>query len=107
MSNVHVLICPATSLTSVSAEVRYSGDQDGAPIPEYCRWLAIAYASTMTTLPIITMPVGKTKDGLPFSVQLIGNPLGDAKLFKVALKIEAAVGRCNKAVDPIGSILNI
>jgi amidase len=101
MRDVDVLICPATSLTSVSAEVRYPGDQDGVPIPEYYRWLAIAYASTMTTLPIITVPVGHTKDGLPFGVQLIGKPWGEAALFKVAQKIERVVGRSNKPVDPI------
>ena len=71
MQNVDVMICPATSLVSAPADVRYPSEPDGLPIPEYYRWLAIAYATTMTTLPIITMPVGVSKNGLPVALSLI------------------------------------
>jgi len=101
MEGVDVLICPATSLSSVSAEVRYPGDQEGVAVPDYYRWLAIAYATTMTTLPIITIPVGKTKKGLPFAVQLVGKPWGEAALFQVALQIEQQIDRCSIPVDPV------
>ncbi len=100
MDSVDVLICPATSLTSVSAEVRYPGDQGDVALPDYYRWLAIAYATTMTTLPIITIPVGTTNDGLPFGVQLVGKPWGEAELFKVANLIETQVARSSLPVDP-------
>jgi len=97
---VDVLICPATSLTSVSAEVRYPGEKASVSLPEYYRWLAIAYATTMTTLPIITIPVGVTSSGLPFAVQLVGKPWGEARLFQIAKQIENAVGRECLPVDP-------
>lgn len=100
MEEVDVLICPATSLTSVSAEVRYPGEHDGVALPDYYRWLAIAYATTMTTLPIITLPAGSTKTGLPFGVQLVGKPWGEAALFQTAQQIERRVGRSNKPVNP-------
>lgn len=100
MRDADVLICPATSLTSVSAEARYPGDNDDVPMPEYYRWLAIAYASTMTTLPVITVPVGKTVTGLPFGVQLIGKPWGEANLFQAALQIEQMIGGSDKPIDP-------
>ena len=100
MRDFDVLICPAVSLLSAPADVRYPGEPDGVPIPEYYRWLAIAYASTMTTLPIITIPVGETKDGFPFAVQLIGKPWGEAALFPVARVIERLLGRSHAPVDP-------
>ena len=100
MRDVDVLVCPASSLSSVSAEVRYPGEHDGVPMPEYYRWLAIAYATTMTALPIITVPVGTTKEGLPFAVQLVGKPWGEAALFKVAKQIEHTVRTSTAPVDP-------
>jgi len=100
MQGFDVLICPAASLSSVSADVRYPGDKEGTPLPEYYRWLAIAYATTMTTLPIITIPVGTTSEGLPFAVQLVGKPWGDAKLFQVAHLIEKQVDISCLPVDP-------
>ena len=100
MEKVDVLICPATSLSSVAAEVRYPGHNDGLALPDYYRWLAIAYATTMTTLPVITIPVGTTKEGLPFAVQLVGKPWGEAELFQIAHQIEQRVGQNTTPVDP-------
>jgi len=58
MQDVDVLICPAVSTGSVKADLRYPGQDRGVAIADYYRWLAIAYASTMMALPIITLPVG-------------------------------------------------
>ena len=100
MKDIDVLICPATSLKSVAADCRYPGASDGVPVADYYRWLAIAYASTMTTLPIITLPVGHFEDGFPFGIQLIGKPGGEAALFQIAQQIEQLVGGFGEPVDP-------
>lgn len=100
MQNYDVLICPATSIGYVDAELRYPGADTGVPIPEYYRWLAIAYATTMTALPIITIPAGKLENGMPFGIQLIGKPWGEAALFKLARHIEALIGRGSDPVEP-------
>lgn len=100
MDNYDVLICPASSVTRVAAEERYPGASTGLAIDEYYRWLAIAYATTMTTLPIITLPVSNTDDGLPFAVQLIGKPWGEAALFQVAKQIERQIDRDCSPINP-------
>ena len=100
MKNIDVLICPATSLKSVAADCRFPGASDGVPVAQYYRWLAIAYASTMTTLPIITLPVAHFEDGFPFGIQLIGKPGGEAALFQIAQQIEQLVGGFGEPVDP-------
>ncbi len=101
MQDVDVLICPAVSIASASAEVRYPGEPEGVPVPDYYRWLAIAYATTMTTLPIITLPVGFSKDGTPFAVQLIGKPWGEAELIKIARTLEQLSGWDTTPTDPV------
>lgn len=101
MQDVDVLICPASSVGSVDATLRYPGEGSNVEVPEYYRWLAIAYATTMTSLPIITLPVGRLRNGLPFAVQLIGKPWGEAALFKVAKNIESMLGFSTLPVDPV------
>lgn len=100
MRYVDLLICPATSVTGVDAQLRYPGSDEGLPVAEYYRWLAIAYAVTVTALPVLTLPVSMTPSGLPFAVQLIGKPRGESQLFQYARKIEELTGWPGKPVDP-------
>ncbi len=101
MQNFDLLICPATSVVSVSAELRYPGSDGKVPVPEYYRWLAIAYATTMTALPIITLPCGFTENDMPIGVQLIGKPGGEFELFRYARYIEEISAWSALPVDPV------
>jgi len=69
MRQFDLLICPATIIPAYPVEERYPGFSDGVPFSEYYRWLAICCAITTTTLPVITLPCGKT-DASPFSFYL-------------------------------------
>lgn len=40
-------------------------------------------------LPALSLPIGLSKDGLPYGMQLIGKPFDEGTIFKVAAKIEA------------------
>lgn len=101
MQDFDLLICPATSVSSVSADLRYPGSDGAVPIPEYYRWLGIAYATTMTLLPIITITCGTTSEGMPVGVQLIGKIWGESKLFQHARAIEAMVDWDASPIDPV------
>jgi amidase len=100
MRDYDVLICPATSVGCVSAGHRYPGHESGTPIADYYRWLSIACISTMMALPVITIPVDKLPNNIPFAVQLIGKPWGEAKLFQMARQIEEIAGYDASPVDP-------
>ena len=39
-------------------------------------------------LPALSLPIGLSKDGLPYGMQLIGKPFDESTIFKVAAKIE-------------------
>jgi amidase len=88
MQNHDLLICPATILPAYPIEERYPGYSEGLEYSEYYRWLAICCAITTTTLPVITLPCGKTDSGLPIGLQLIGKPHGELELFAFASYIE-------------------
>ena len=99
MQDFDVLLCPAAAVEPYPVEERYPGYSDGVPYPEYYRWLAICCAITTTTLPVITIPCGKTRAGLPVGLQLVGKPHGDAELFSVASYLEPLFGW-----DPLAAI---
>lgn len=100
MKEYDLLICPATSLLSVPAELRYPGFDSGLPIPEYYRWLAIAYATTLTALPVITLPCGISANGMPVGIQLVGKPGAEAQLFRHASALERLTGWSSLPIDP-------
>jgi amidase len=88
MQDYDLLVCPATILPAYPVEERYPGFSDGLEYAEYYRWLAICCAITTTTLPVITLPCGKTDVGLPVGLQIIGKPHGELQLFAFASYLE-------------------
>jgi amidase len=103
MQDFDLLICPATSLASVAAELRYPGSDGEVPYADYYRWLAIAYAITVTALPVITMPCGFVDNGMPVGIQLIGKPGGEFELFRYTSYLEQIAGWSAWPVDPISN----
>ena len=102
MSDYDLLICPAATVLPFPVEERYVGYTDGLPVSEYYRWLTIAAAVSTTTLPVITIPCGRS-DGLPVGIQLIGRPHGELSLFSLASHIENVLGMDNAVVDAASS----
>ena len=97
MSDYDLLICPAASVLPFEVEERYVGYRAGLPPSEYYRWLSIAAATSVTTLPVITIPCGRSETGLPVGIQLIGQPHGELQLFSLASHIEQVL-----AIGPAG-----
>ena len=105
MRNVDLLLCPASIVPAYPVEERYLGYSDGVPYAEYYRWLAICCAITTTTLPVITLPCGKTAGGLPVGMQLVGKAHGDAELFALAAYLEPLFDWSPfSALDAIGDV---
>ena len=101
MSDYDLLVCPAASVLPFPVEERYVGYRDGLPPSEYYRWLSIAAAVSVTTLPVITIPCGRTETGLPVGIQLIGRPHGELQLFSLASHIEQVLGVGHAVVDAV------
>lgn len=101
MSDYDLLICPAATVLPFPVEERYVGYTDGLPVSEYYRWLTIAAAVSTTTLPVITIPCGRSDTGLPVGIQLVGRPHGELSLFSLASHIENVLGMGPAIVDPV------
>ncbi|MFO0929290.1 MAG: amidase family protein [Gemmataceae bacterium] len=72
------LVCPATPTAAPDATTT------GSP--------AFNSPWSYTGLPVVSVPVRLDPAGLPLGVQLVGLPLGEGGLFRVAAWVESAIG---------------
>jgi len=56
---------------------------------ELVDWIALA---TLCDLPVTVIPIGRTPDGLPVGVQIIGGPAADAATLAMARAFEGVAG---------------
>lgn len=82
------LICPATLCPPFDVDWRYPAAWDGVAFDGYMGWLVLTYALTMTACPIMAIPGGFTRSGLPVGLQMVGKPRGEAALFSHAAWLE-------------------
>ncbi|WP_449288136.1 amidase [Marinobacter salarius] len=89
-----VLLTPITPTTAIrhdhsnpvfKRQITVAG-QPRAYMDQFC-WIALA---TLLGLPATSVPIGKTADGLPFNVQVIGAPGMDLTTIRFAELLEAS-----------------
>jgi amidase len=96
-----VLICPTTVSPPFDASLRYVEQVEGKKFENYVDWLTLTFAITMTSCPVVALPCGFTKSGLPVGLQIVGKPKGDAALLAIALFLEDALGIASLVpIDP-------
>jgi Asp-tRNA(Asn)/Glu-tRNA(Gln) amidotransferase A subunit family amidase len=82
MESTPILVCP------VGAAPAYKHDTlkvtvDGASMGTF-RAFSYSQAFNLFDLPAISVPVGKSKEGLPIGVQIVGRPLAEELVMEVA-----------------------
>lgn len=83
------LICPATSIEPFEIEKPFVTEIDGQKCKTYIDWFAITFALTMTSCPIISLPCGFTKNGLPVGIQIVGKPRKENELLSFSYFLES------------------
>ena len=88
MENTPLLLCP------VGATPAYKHDTlkvnvNGTSMGNF-RAFSYAQAFNLFDLPVVTVPAGKSRDGLPIGVQVVGRPNEEELVLKVAEVIEQA-----------------
>jgi len=57
----------------------------------YHRWMEVVTYATLAGLPVLSVPAGFNKDGLPMGIQLIGQPHGEVALIKAGRAYERQI----------------
>jgi amidase len=84
-----LLITPAVSVEPWKAGVPYPTEIDGLPVANYYDWAKMSFTFSVTGLPALALPCGRTESGMPVNLQLVGPYLGDRQVLLAAQTIEA------------------
>ncbi|MET3581433.1 amidase [Mesorhizobium robiniae] len=95
LEKYNVLICPTTALPSVPAEHDQSKDEiriNGKPVNPSLGWVMTTPFNMMSRCPVLSVPSGHAKNGVPTGIQIIGRTYSDEDVFRAGMAYEKAVG---------------
>ena len=95
-----VLIAPAAAVSPFPHAQLFVEEIDGERMPNYLRWMSLAYAPTTALCCAAAIPVGRDDKGLPFGVQVIGRRGSDLHVLQVALALEQAFSSDSATARP-------
>ena len=90
MQTRDLLILPTTAVAPFPVEQPYPTEINGKPLDHYIQWAYLTYAITLTGLPVISIPCGFTRSGLPVGLQIVGRRRQEAAVLRAAAAFEAA-----------------
>ena len=91
MQGCDVLICPTMPIptpTRVEADM----EQGDRVFPVVAALTRLTRPFSYLGVPVLTMPAGLDGNGMPVGVQLIGRPLGEARLLALAYRLAPLIG---------------
>ena len=95
------LLCPVIICPPFDVNLRYPTTVDGVSLEGYMGYLVLTCAITVTACPVVSLPGGFTKDGLPVGLQLVGPPRSEARLLAMAAYVEKVLDVKPKTpIDP-------
>jgi amidase len=90
METRDLLILPTVAMPPFPVEQRYPTEINGKALDNYTQWFFLTYGITVTALPVISVPCGFTKSGLPVGLQIVGRRRREAAVLQAAAAFEAA-----------------
>jgi Asp-tRNA(Asn)/Glu-tRNA(Gln) amidotransferase A subunit family amidase len=90
MENFPILICPVSAIPAFKHGER-NWMIEGRKV-DYLRAMSYSQWFNLLGNPAATVPVGKSPEGLPIGVQIVGRPWEEEAVLLVAAKIEVACG---------------
>ena len=82
------LICAVNQLPPFDASLDWPHEIEGVPMDHYCAWMKSAYWISTTRCPAVSVPAGKTSDGLPVGMQIVGRHGNDRGVLQMAYAVE-------------------
>lgn len=95
-----ILACPVVGLGPLPREIEFPPAVNGVKSRDYVDWLGFSNLATLTSLPALSLPVGRLAGGMPMGIQLIGPNRGEAKLLAAARAFERILAINTRPIDP-------
>ncbi len=90
-----VLVCPTTALPAVPADHDQSKDEvriNDKVVNPSLGWVMTTPFNTMSRCPVLSVPSGFAKNGVPTGIQIVGRTYCDEDVFRAGMAYETAVG---------------
>jgi amidase len=85
------LLCPVTQLGPFPVECEYPTEVAGVAMGSYIEWMRACSRITVLGCPALSVPVGRTPDGLPVGLQVVAAPFAERALLELAHALEQAL----------------
>ncbi len=96
-----VLVCPAILCPPIPVQERYLREIDGVPLGDYLGWLVMTTVISATGCPVLALPCGFTRGGLPVGVQVVGPARSETELLAIGAFMEERLAIAPKTpVEP-------
>jgi amidase len=106
MEGYELFVLPTVPIKPFPVEQPYPTEVGGKPLTNYIQWAALTYAISVLGLPVISVPAGFTRDGLPVGLQIVGGRRQEAAVLRAAAAFERAApwaGRIPPVVATVAS----
>ncbi|HEV2057303.1 MAG TPA: amidase [Methylomirabilota bacterium] len=100
METRELLILPTVAVPPFPVEQPYPTHINGKLLDNYTQWFFLTYGITVTALPVISVPCGFTRSGLPVGLQIVGRRRQEAMVLRAAAAFEAAAPWADK-IPPV------
>ncbi len=100
LTHFDILACPVVGLGPLPREIEFPPEVNGVKSRDYLDWLGFSNLASLTSLPALSLPVGRLPSGMPMGIQLIGPNRGEAKLLAAARSLERILAINTSPVDP-------
>ncbi len=95
LERYNLFICPTTALPAVKADFDQSKDQvkiNRKVVNPMLGWVMTTPFNTLSRCPVLSVPSGHARNGVPTGIQLVGRTYCDADVFQAGMAFETAVG---------------
>ncbi|MFT5208703.1 MAG: amidase [Flavobacterium sp.] len=93
------LVLPTAQVFPFDANIHWPQEIAGRTMDTYHRWMEVVIPGTLSGCPVINVPAGFSKQGLPMGLQIIGKRYSDLSTLQVAYAYEQAT-RWNLDTQP-------
>jgi amidase len=83
-----LLLMPASPVKQFPVEQNFPTEVNGNKLENYTDWIAGSFLITLMSLPGGSVPAGKTADGLPVGMQIVGPRFTEPKILSLAKLIQ-------------------